>query len=102
MARTDSIPSKRASFQRRMPLLLIPFLALNIGSARAEGLQIDDPLLIVRAPSGHISSQDKRGFWEDDSRDWLEALLREFSEREGRRRPFTIDLFIPSDAIKRR
>jgi hypothetical protein len=56
----------------------------------------------VRAPSGHILFQDKRGFWEDDSRDWLEALLREFSEREGRRRPFTIDLFIPSDAIKRR
>jgi AraC-like DNA-binding protein len=65
-------------------------------------LQIGDPLQIVSAPSGRILFQDKRGFWEDDSRDWLEVLLREFSEREGLRRPFTIDLFIPSDAIQRR
>ena len=86
-----------------MPLLLISLLALlSIGQAGAERLQVDDPLQIVRAPLGPILFQDKRGFWEDDSHDWLEALLREYSEREGLRRPFTIDLFIPSDAIKRR
>jgi hypothetical protein len=56
----------------------------------------------VRAPFGRILFQDRRGFWEDDSHDWLEILLRELSEREGLRRPLTVDLFIPSDAIKRR
>ena len=86
-----------------MPILLISLLALlSIGQAGAERLQVDDPLQIVRAPRGPILFQDKRGFWEDNLRDWLEALLREFSEREGLRRPFTVDLFIPSDAIKRR
>ena len=86
-----------------MPLLVISLLALlSIWQAGAEPLQVDDPLQIVRAPLDPILFQDKRGFWEDDSRDWLEALLREFSEREGLRRPFTMDLFIPSEAIKRR
>ena len=82
-----------------MPLLISLLALLSIGQAGAERLQVDDPLQIVRAPLGPILFQDKRGFWEDVSHDWLEALLREFSEREG---PFTIDLFIPSDAIKRR
>ena len=86
-----------------MPLLVISLLALlSIGQAGAERLQVDDPLQIVRAPLGRILFQDKRGLWEADSHDWLEALLREFSEREGLRRPFTIDLFIPSEAIERR
>jgi hypothetical protein len=100
------ICARRASFRMMggcMRLLLISLFALlNIGPARAQRLQIGDPLQIVSAPSGRILFQDKRGFWEDDSRDWLEVLLREFSEREGLRRPFTIDLFIPSDAIQRR
>ena len=86
-----------------MPLLLISLLALlSIGQAGAERLQIDDPLQVVRAPAGDILFQDKRGFWEADSQDWLEALLREFRVREGLRCPLTVDLFIPSDAIKRR
>ena len=85
-----------------MPLLVISFLALlSIGQAGAEPLQVDDPL-IVRAPLDPILFQDKRGFWEDDSHAWLEALLRELSEREALRRPLTVDLVIPSDAIERR
>ena len=85
-----------------MPLLVISLLALlSIGQAGAEPLQVDDPL-IVRAPLDPILFQDKRGFWEDDSHDWLEALLREFRVREGLRCPLTVDLFIPSDANKRR
>jgi hypothetical protein len=35
--------------------------------------------------------------WEDDSHDWLEALLRDFRVREGLRCPPTVDLLIPSD-----
>jgi len=56
----------------------------------------------VRAPLDPILFQDKRGFWEDDSHAWLEALLRELSEREALRQPLTVDLVIPSDAIERR
>ena len=86
-----------------MPLLVISLLALlSIWQAGAEPLQVDDPLQIVRAPLDPILFQDKRGFWEGGSRDWLEALLRELSEREGLRRPLTVDLVIPSDAIERR
>ena len=86
-----------------MPILLISLLALlSIGQAGAERLQVDDPLQIVRATPRPDFISSKRRFWEDDSHDWLEALLREYSEREGLRRPFTIDLFIPSEAIKRR
>ena len=86
-----------------MPLLLISFLVLlNIRPAGAERLQIDDPLQTVRAPSGHILFQDKRGFWEDDSQDWLEVLLRDFRVGEGLLCPLTVDVFIPSDSIKRR
>ena len=86
-----------------MPILLISLLALlSIGQAGAEPLQVDDPLQIVRAPLDRILFQDKRGFWEADSQDWLEALLREFRVREGLRCPLTVDLFIPSDANKRR
>ena len=86
-----------------MPLLVISLLALlSIGQAGAEPLQVDDPLQIVRAPLDPILFQDKRGFWEDDSHAWLEALLRELSEREALRRPLTVDLVIPSDAIEQR
>src|SRR4051794_11507058 len=74
-----------------MPLLVISLLALlSIGQAGAEPLQVDDPL-IVRAPLDPILFQDKRGFWEDDSHAWLEALLRELSEREALRQPLTVD-----------
>jgi hypothetical protein len=86
-----------------MPLLLFSLLVLvNIRPAAAEQLQINDPLQTVRVPSGRILFQDKRGFWEDDSPDWLDELLRDFRVREGLRCPLTIDLFIPSDSIKRR
>jgi hypothetical protein len=81
-----------------MPLLLFWLLALvNTGPARAERLQINDPLQTVTAPSAHILFQDTRGFWEDDSHDWLEALLHDFRVREGLRCPPTVDLLIPSD-----
>jgi hypothetical protein len=63
---------------------------VNIRPAGAEQLQINDPLQTVRVPPGRILLQDKRGFWEDDSPDWLDALLRDFRLREGLRCPLRL------------